>query len=65
MEHGDVEDGRARYEGEEKIQEMGRRFGKKKKKKIQYNCERASGEWRVVEGVEGRSGSLRSVVPDL
>lgn len=33
MEHGDVEDGRARYEGEEKIQEMGRRFGKKKKKK--------------------------------
>lgn len=64
MERGDVEDGRARYEGEEKIQEMGRRFGKKKKK-IQYNCERASGEWRVVEGVEGRSGSLRSVVPDL
>lgn len=40
-------------------------LAKKKKKKIQYNCERASGEWRVVEGVEGCSGSLRSVVPDL
>lgn len=51
MEHGDVEDGRARYEGEEKIQEMGRRFGKKKKK-IQYNYERASGGWlKVWKGV--------------
>lgn len=39
--------------------------GLAKKKKIQYNCERASGEWRVVEGVEERSGSLRSVVLDL
>lgn len=49
----------------------GRRFRRwvaglaKKKKKYSNNCERASGEWRVVEGVEGRSGSLRSVVPDL
>lgn len=54
MEHGDVEDGRARYEGEKKIQEMGRRFGKKKKKKYSIIArERVeSGGWlKVWKGV--------------
>lgn len=53
MEHGDVEDGRARYEGEEKIQEMGRRFGKKKKKYSIIARERVeSGGWlKVWKGV--------------